>query len=495
MEHLKPFNELKSLSYPGIDYQAAAGFLNQDEITVGMVGIDDDDVKSTIVKIYTPDQLRDPNVWNEVSEWDENGTYTCENSYEETLKRFDDVDPKAFWVSIEGNFENKMMTKTYEFNRTVLQYGSTIDGTYVYWVPDTEGWKKHAKDNLKDTNSKTGILEKTVILEGKSWFTDEEVMKPQDVCEGMVGFDIYNGIQVTVLESHRVGDLDNESFKQLQKKSESKWLSYEYELIEPERQPAQYVPDKDKKITNVDQFLNVNSFASNLQLDDYLMVVKTNMDISGRGYNVPIAEVLPYNADWLEVPMAEYWKKSRKIQTVNKQIGIMERRREKLEMQIEFDKTKFVSPEDLTPGMIGYPFANMLDDKYKIVVVGAYKIDEMDEKTFQALQQASMNSSGWLTYFYERDSGNKWWPVTTVSDSYKNLDDFLDRNPFKILKRDSYLVLGESDWDFTGTWLGSSKKHYEVFPYGTYDVLVPISEYWKTGKKINDANDKTGIFE
>ena len=404
MEHLKPFHE-----------KITHRFLTQSEIAIGMVGIDDDDVKSTIVKIYTPEELKKEDVWNDLKyEWDEDGTYTSYDSYKMSLEKFYDLVPKAYWVAVEGNFENKFMRvrgEPYKYNRKVFQYGSTSDGKYIYWVPESEGWKKYAKDNLKDANAKmgilenvkpndnleyfdkhflhakdvkpgmvgtsyngqrleilkmiqvetmmadmpfwrkfmednsswpennitslingkfihprqfvayvknsngdrtvvcyyhssfgvpkdeawknmasdelinvankTGIMEKIIINEGKSWFTDEENLSPEDVVPGMVGYDIYNGKAVVILETHRIGDLSPAEFEKLQRKSSSLWLSYEYQTIKPSHQPEQYVPVKNMPILSVDDFLKKNSFVENLTLDNYLMVVKTDLDING----------------------------------------------------------------------------------------------------------------------------------------------------------------------------------------------------------------------
>lgn len=444
---------------------------------------DDEDTLYEVVKIYNTDFLKqNPKIWEEFINSSKNG-----------YSKLDLFDLAPGWLVLhQFGTANEKGTRP----KTINWYASSSNDTAmnVVHVPYSELYKKSNK--LIKTNQKIGVFEsKTIINEGHSYYLESEILPAEDLCNGMIGYDCYNGINVKIISTFKIGELSETDFKNLQKLSKSKWLSYEYESIEASNQPSQYVPNKNAEINTTQEFLDKNSFSSNLTKNDYLVVVETKIDINGENeLGEKFTEVLPYTSDWLEVPVKEAWKKSKKLQNTNSQTGMFEKRNSlnmKLSNLHNYDKTEFIDPSEVVPGMIGFADG---DINNKGEVVGIYKISDIDDETFKALQRKSQDTSGWLSYFYEKDEENKWRIAKTTS--FRDLEDFLKRQPFRILSQDDYLVLVDCEYDFLGIWHDNTKvRRYDVFPYGLYDFLVPKSEYWKIGKGLKDSNDKTGIFE
>jgi len=160
-----------------------------------------------------------------------------------------------------------------------------------------------------------------------------QILKKEDIAADMIAFDCINKINVKIIKVIKIQDLrdDPEMFRKLQNTSESKWLSYEFDMMpaNPSGTLEYFEDDPDKPINNLEEFLTKNSFAK-LTYDDVLIVVRTThtinkiIDYDNMHHYKYFYEVLPYLPKFAVVDAKEGWKKSKKLKDINNKTGVFD---------------------------------------------------------------------------------------------------------------------------------------------------------------------------
>lgn len=310
------------------------------EVRPGMIGIDERGHEYQIFEILNIGQLRKkPQFFREYLKYNSDWM----DFHIEECVRGELLSDDTYICRVDKPQSSKNGMERPKWNILVYSDQDDVNEFNIIRVPIDEEWKDAARDKLKDTSAKTGLLEKVIIetrnpFANKSWFNEDGIVDAQDVRPGMIGYDCYNGRNVKITGCYKIEDLMNDPrlWQKVQNSSMSQWCKYQFDIASnPSGTLDWEEADETKPFKDFDDFLinNVLTQSHNIIFSkkDYLMVVETELDIQGNpniesrtGNNLTFEEVFPYHIDWLEVPIKELWKKSKSLKSNNDVTGIME---------------------------------------------------------------------------------------------------------------------------------------------------------------------------
>lgn len=309
-------------SYTWKEIKEEGDYLAPEDVKPGMRGVTFDNNTYQVLEMYNIGEMRKSQNIQQLKQllyndamWTDQNIIDCVNG--KFLQKWDYIA-----VVKEFNYNSKQWRK-------VLIYGPSS-----FLVPTAEQWKIIANDKLIDRSAKTGVLEATVVESYMSAQIQKEgVLNPEDLVEGMKGYDDLNDCYVEIIKAFKIGDLvkNKNLWSKLQKTSISRWLTYHCEEASNPSGTREWLEINTKRpYKNIFEFIKKCELIEDLSYEDYLVVVRTEHDIfkdvrQDKNEDwIKFYEVFPYRPDWIQVPSSELWKKSRKLLNTNDSTGILD---------------------------------------------------------------------------------------------------------------------------------------------------------------------------